>query len=613
MKYWAYINNEILGPFEKEKLLELPNFNASSLICPQTPVGEKTEDWKEASTYFGMSATPNASAPTPLTPQSTDSTTKQPDADPPTASEPEKTAEAGQASDGITAPEAGRFTEPESHNSPEAVTFKPMTASALGPAAAPPSSTENQEMGVDHFRALKNNEKTGSTEMDTVKNASASFDPLTLSQIGKRAGIIVPKDQGASTVEIKAAYPAGGETFQSEKQVLNENALVRQELNSQLEPLRKKLEQMDAMLSTMANSQFQRDLLGRMGSLENAISDIKISLSCVTQRPDASFAPEGSFAPAQENPKQGAAMEKRSDAVYSIPPAITIEKLQAEQPQKEVKKPEIIDSGRKKLRIASFFGNIFKFITTLLLITAIALVAVFVLKQQGIFDATKFIPFPIPFLTSDKTAATMAVQNVQTSQFPTGQDQAAQDAKEQIQGVTAQKQVPPATTETVPPETIYFIRNYALRPGGFTLENAIRKEAAKAGWDSEKLYWEGKPAATEGSYRIAAVVPSKDGKSRLAFTYEANAKQKIVKPLDDAGATGMETLIAASALKKQSKTRAAKNRQPAQSIRKQAANLMPSENTAEQAPIRTQPRKAPQKQSATADEYEYVDDEDTGK
>src|SRR3989338_5470535 len=56
MKYWAYVNNEILGPFEKGKLLELPSFSPSLLVCPQTPVGEKTEDWKEASTYPELSA-----------------------------------------------------------------------------------------------------------------------------------------------------------------------------------------------------------------------------------------------------------------------------------------------------------------------------------------------------------------------------------------------------------------------------------------------------------------------------------------------------------------------------------------------------------------------------
>ena len=56
MKYWAYVNNEILGPYEKEKLFELPVFSPATLICPQTPVGEKTEDWKEASTYPEIAA-----------------------------------------------------------------------------------------------------------------------------------------------------------------------------------------------------------------------------------------------------------------------------------------------------------------------------------------------------------------------------------------------------------------------------------------------------------------------------------------------------------------------------------------------------------------------------
>ena len=61
MKYWAYINNEILGPYEKEKLFELPVFTAATLICPQTPVGEKTQDWKEASTYPEVAALLNVS------------------------------------------------------------------------------------------------------------------------------------------------------------------------------------------------------------------------------------------------------------------------------------------------------------------------------------------------------------------------------------------------------------------------------------------------------------------------------------------------------------------------------------------------------------------------
>lgn len=56
MKYWAYINDEVAGPFEKEELAKLPQFSNSLLICPQSPVGEKTQDWHEAATFPEISA-----------------------------------------------------------------------------------------------------------------------------------------------------------------------------------------------------------------------------------------------------------------------------------------------------------------------------------------------------------------------------------------------------------------------------------------------------------------------------------------------------------------------------------------------------------------------------
>lgn len=51
MKYWAYINNEIKGPFEKDELLKLEGFNNSTLVCPQSPIEEDTKEWKEASNF----------------------------------------------------------------------------------------------------------------------------------------------------------------------------------------------------------------------------------------------------------------------------------------------------------------------------------------------------------------------------------------------------------------------------------------------------------------------------------------------------------------------------------------------------------------------------------
>ncbi|MDP2866703.1 MAG: hypothetical protein Q8O90_10715 [Elusimicrobiota bacterium] len=51
MKYWAYINNAVCGPFEKEKLAELSAFSLVTLLCPDTPGGARADSWKAASTY----------------------------------------------------------------------------------------------------------------------------------------------------------------------------------------------------------------------------------------------------------------------------------------------------------------------------------------------------------------------------------------------------------------------------------------------------------------------------------------------------------------------------------------------------------------------------------
>jgi len=51
MKYWAYINNAVCGPFEKEKLAELPNFSLASMLCPDAEGGGDANAWKAASAF----------------------------------------------------------------------------------------------------------------------------------------------------------------------------------------------------------------------------------------------------------------------------------------------------------------------------------------------------------------------------------------------------------------------------------------------------------------------------------------------------------------------------------------------------------------------------------
>ncbi len=51
MKYWAYLNNKVCGPYEKEKLAELPNFSLALALCPDAPGGAQANDWKPASAF----------------------------------------------------------------------------------------------------------------------------------------------------------------------------------------------------------------------------------------------------------------------------------------------------------------------------------------------------------------------------------------------------------------------------------------------------------------------------------------------------------------------------------------------------------------------------------
>lgn len=67
MRYWAYIDKKVCGPFEKEKLAELPNFSPSFLLCPDSPDGGQANAWKAASAFPDVLA---ALSPAPAPAQS---------------------------------------------------------------------------------------------------------------------------------------------------------------------------------------------------------------------------------------------------------------------------------------------------------------------------------------------------------------------------------------------------------------------------------------------------------------------------------------------------------------------------------------------------------------
>ncbi|MBU2573925.1 MAG: hypothetical protein KKH28_07615 [Elusimicrobia bacterium] len=249
MRYWAYINNEVLGPFEKEKLTKLPNFGRSSLICPETPAGEQRPDWKEASAYPEVLAIPTSSPSAPVSPPS------------PAAESPLAMTMRGSLildpADSDAAPAAFGAGQPQRSDGssvsgmPDTVKSKPLAVSSLEPADAVNS-------GVS--------EPPKETPEPVLEDSLSSKTPAAV--------------DGAALQTLSPSPGFGGPAGVPDKMpAVSETVLTRQELNSQLEPLRQKLEQMGAMLASIGDGQFKQEMLGRMSRLESAILEIKASLS----------------------------------------------------------------------------------------------------------------------------------------------------------------------------------------------------------------------------------------------------------------------------------------------------------------------------------------------
>lgn len=637
MKYWAYVNNEILGPFEKGKLLELPSFSPSLLVCPQTPVGEKTEDWKEASTYPELSALIGQGSMAHA-PSSPETFAPPPSAQPAPAPAPE--------------PQAKPL---EGHS----LSFKPLTASkSLDP--APPA--EHAPAGINIASNRLGKAGGEHTQAAQSQQSSSAFDPISLSRIERRSeslsgqnqpgpdapphqdssaaaaeGIalepprafsqpaeqlppVIPVSEPSSISFAPAAEPApapvietfsrpaaaapapvadlaGLESLVQRLDALAKNSATRQDINSAVDPLRMKLDQMGEVISSIKNSQFQREVMDKLVYLENAVGELKVAFRTPQQAP----------AP---TPARKMETEKTSDTVFGVQPAKQAEKPKAE-PAKEAAKPaEMADTGSKPSKLVPALKKIFRLLITLVLLAAVLVGAVIGLKNFGVFDATKFIPFPIPFISAPKAqpqqtgeeaqkAALAAMEELTKEAAP--EQQAAQPEGQELRPTTPEEQEALRKTmqakamqeqsfkkpmqADVAPEIIYIARTFKLKPGGPSLENKIYEHAGGAGGNFNRTSWEVKPAA-DGLFDIAAVIPAKAGS--LNYTFVVDRARKSVTPSNDAGKAAFEALAKESEAK-------------------------PPKVKSKKGAAKPQPKKAaPKKEAAPEEEYEYEYVEDDG-
>ncbi len=645
MKYWAYVNNEILGPFEKGKLQELPSFSPSLLVCPQTPVGEKTEDWKEASTYPELSALIGQGSM----------------AHP--ASAPETFAPAPSV-------QAAPAAAPEPVNKPAAETpslsFKPLTASkSLDP--VPPAEHAPVTMNIASNRLGKAGGAPAQAPDPEPQQSPNSFDPISLSRIERRSeslsgqnspppaeGIALepqrafsqPAEQAQPAAYAPEAAPisfapaaeqapepapapvietfsrpaasapsaaagtvmniAGLESLVQKLDALSKAAATRQDLSSAVDPLRMKLDQMGEVISSIKNSQFQREVMDKLVYLENAVGELKTAF----RNPQPAPAPVPAMGQKME-------MEKNSDTVFGVHPPKQAEKPKPEPAKEPAKTPEIADTGSKPSKIVPALKKIFRLIVTLVLLAAVLLGAVIGLKNFGVFDATKFIPFPLPFVSAPAAPQAQGGQPAQPAQTAQTPEQALAAIQAQVQpGQPAIDNMAPTTPEQqeelrkamqtkalqeqapkkpmppdVTPQIIYIGRTFNLKKGGPTLENKIYELAAKEGGNFSRTGWEVRPVEG-GMYELAAVIPAKTG--NLTYTFLVDQEKKAVSPSNEAGKAAFEAMVKESEPKVPKKAGKKKT-----SARKPSKPLAP-------------PKKAAPAKKAPADdeyeEYEVVDD-----
>ncbi len=576
MKYWAYINNEILGPYEKEKLLELPVFSSSTLLCPQTPVGEKTEEWKEASTYPEVASL--------LKP------------------------DAAQATGTQSSPPAAQAPEPEFSKSGRKLnTLTPHTIDPTPPQAQP----INSAFEVNSLDPAKSEPKK-----DEPSYSGANFEPLTMSQIGKRSVpsasegekpaslpggqppeiYIPPAAQPAAPSPLEQFSPATEAHQESapasvpgsadaDKKAINdinatlettsrladisaklENTSRTSATKQDIEQLKEKISQMGEVLASIKSNQAQQEIMENVQRLAHSVAEIKELLS---QRPAA--APQASPAGREEAP---------AFAEYKQP--------------KKGTETLIVDHGSrgKSSGLGGLIKKIFGFLFILVALAAILGGGIFALKAFGGPDFTSALPFMSAIfgeaLGESKTelpAQPLATQGVEAA------------------GSTAQSPQAPSPAQAAPakkdltPEIIYFGRSYSPKQGAGTLENKIFEDAVFKKGNFNKTAWQARELPN-GMFELAANIPLLGNTGQLSYRYEVDYANKSIRPLDAMAQKPLDALISPKQVKAA----------PAKGRKKSSPPALKAKPAAKRgaAPAAAKP-------AATDDEeYEYVYEDEAG-
>ncbi len=652
MKYWAYVKNEILGPFEKEKLLALPEFSPSLLICPQTPVGEKTEDWKEATAYpeiaallGGAAPGPGTSSPEPAAAGPSETREGDLELEPRAAAAPAESGELKQ----LHASELSPFEDRAAHEPGVDIPVvklsgglgqggdaaSPGAAQAEGPGTVSPSG-ETPVPGAEPApadapppagdEAVQPPEQAASPATPSARNFSSSFDPISLSRIdgSNRPPEAAPEpaappqeaaEEAAAPAPAEEAPPAQAVPGTDRAAAAFDPALIEEmikrnlrlaaspppDIRPHLDPLVIKIDQIGEVLSSLRNSQFQQEVLTKIRLIEDSVSELR---RLIGDKPPA--VPDGK--PAEKEAAKPAA----SAGFFGLGSSAKKEEP-AKQPEQEpaaasapaagAGTPPADEGGKKPgSRVAGLIKKLLRGLVTLLLLAAVLGGAAFMLRNLGIFDVTPYIPFPIPGLTSG-AAQTEPPPRQEAAPAP---------------GEGAGKAEQAEAVQDPGPEVIFIARTFSPKEGGEILESRVIADALRRNGDADKIEW--KVGAREGEkFRTEALVPLKDASGTLSYAFVVDRAGKSVTPDNPDGRGVMQELfgqkpetarpaVAEPAPKtpaKAAKRPARSARKPAKAAKKPAPKAAPKAAAPAPAPA-AEPAEEPGAEGAEDSEYEYV-------
>jgi hypothetical protein len=358
-----------------------------------------------------------------------------------------------------------------------------------------------------------------------------------------------------------------------------------------VDPLRSKLDQMGEVISSIKNSQFQREVMDKLGFLENSVGELKEALRSGSQ----------SLAPAK---LQEVTIERNSDTVFGVQPAAAPKKEEPpkSEPSKAPPAQEPKDQGSKPSRLVPLLKKAGKFALTLVLLAAVLAGALIGAKNfapellamipPGITAKLPFLAVPAAQPAAEQppqpdpfSGESAQPQEQAPEQLPPEQQEAMRKAAEAQAQQTQDRGIPPVPPEAVP-EVIYITRTYKLKKAGQSLENKIYEHAGKAGGNYNRTNWE-VLAADGGKFTINALIPAKG--STLSYSFLVDRASKSVAPVNDAAKEAFAALSA-----------------PARAAPKPARK---------KAAAKPAPKPAPAEEDAPADaeyEYVYVDEDEEG-